>query len=141
MQTFFHEPTSLVVLKRGESLQEKLSEVARERKCKSAWINVIGGAMNVTLGFYDLASREYKWQEFDEELEITGLQGNLVWLDGEPFWHIHGTFGRGDYSIIGGHVKELTVGLTAEVSLTPIDEPLTRSYDEETGLKLICSLS
>ena len=119
----------------------KLSEVAREQGLKSAWVNVIGGAGAVTLGFYDLGAREYKWQEFDEELEITGLQGNLVWVDSQPFWHIHGTFSRADYSVIGGHVQELTVGLTAEISLTPIDESLTRQYDEETGLKLICPLA
>lgn len=141
MQTFTHKPTTLLVLKRGESLMEKLSEYARGQNLKSAWVNVIGGADGVTLGFYNLDAREYVWKEFDEELEITGLQGNLVWLDGEPFWHIHGTFGRSDFSTISGHVKDLRIGLTAEVALTPIDEPLTREYDEETGLKLICPLS
>ena len=119
---------------------EKLSEVAHEQKLKSAWAHIIGGAGAVTLGFYDLETREYKWRQFDEELEITGLQGNLVWLDGAPFWHMHGTFSRADYSVIGGHVKDLVVGLTAEISLVLIDESLTRQYDEETGLKLICPL-
>ena len=140
MKSFIKEGCSLLVLKRGESLVEQLGNFAREQKLKSAWINIIGGAANVTLGFYDLGAREYKWQEFDEELEITGLQGNLVWLDDEPFWHVHGTFSRIDYSVIGGHIKELTVGLTAEVILKPIEESLTREYDEETGLKLICPL-
>ncbi|TAH33547.1 DNA-binding protein [Candidatus Saccharibacteria bacterium] len=140
MQTFFHDPTGLIVLKRGESLVDKLVEVAKTRQLKSAWANIIGGASSVTLGFYSLGARDYKWQTLDEELEITGLQGNLVYLEGDPFWHLHGTFSRGDYSVIGGHVKDLIVGLTAEILLMPMEESLARAYDEETGLKLICRL-
>lgn len=49
---------------------------------------------------------------FDEQLEIVNLTGDLVWVDGEPFWHIHGTFSRRDFRIISGHVTELDVGLT-----------------------------
>ena len=127
----------MYVLKKGEELHEQLNVVASERGLSSAWMNGVGGASSVTLGFYNPETREYQWQGFDEPLEIISLQGNLAIVDGEPFWHIHGTFGRSDYSTISGHVKRCVIGLTGEVSITPIDANLTRTYDDETGLNLI----
>ena len=34
-------------------------------------------------------------------------------------------------------MKEMTVGLTCELLVTPLDAPLTRRFDDETGLKLL----
>ena len=31
----------------------------------------------------------------------------------------------------------MTVGLTCELLITPLDTPLTRTFDDETGLKLL----
>lgn len=128
---------TILVLKKGEELAESLSKYAVERNLKGAWINVIGGASNVTLGFYNSTNRDYTWLNFEEQLEIVGLQGNLAYVEGEPFWHIHGVFSREDGSTIAGHVKSCIIGLTGEVYLTPHNTLLTRRYDEETGLKLI----
>lgn len=61
----------------------------------------------------------------------------MAWVDSEPFWHVHGTFGSWDLAGVGGHVKEMVVGLTCELLVTPLDGPLTRIFDDETGLKLI----
>lgn len=127
----------LLVLKKGEELMEILNAYAVENNLKGGWVNIIGGAASVTLGYYRHNTNEYKWQTFDEPLEIIGLQGNLAYIDGEPFWHIHGTFSRVDYSVIGGHVKDCVIGLTGEVSLTPHAKQLTRIFDDDTGLKLL----
>lgn len=128
------------ILKKGEELHEQLNIVASEYNLSSAWMNGIGGASSVTLGFYNPETRQYQWQDFDEPLEIISLQGNLVITDGQPLWHIHGTFGRSDYTTISGHVKLCVIGLTGELSITPIDASLTRKYDDETGLNLIASI-
>jgi len=137
MQTFLSTPTSLYVLKKGEELMAQLEVVARERSLSSAWVNIIGGASAVTLGYYNPEAREYQWTDFNEPLEILGLSGNLAIVDGKPMWHIHGTFGRADSSVLGGHVRSCTIGLTGEIALTPIDAKLTRTYDGETGLNLL----
>ncbi|KHK96011.1 hypothetical protein LK09_16770 [Microbacterium mangrovi] len=129
--------TYLLVLRKGEELIEQLAGFAAAERMQGAWVDIVGGASAVTLGYYDPSAREYQWQEFTEPLEIVGARGDLAIIDGRPAWHIHGTFSRADYSVLGGHVKACTIGLTGEVLLTPRQRPLTRVYDEETGLKLL----
>ncbi|MGE5298823.1 MAG: PPC domain-containing DNA-binding protein [Acidobacteriota bacterium] len=137
MKVFPSQNAILLVLNRGEKLHAKLQEFAREHELKGAWVQGLGGSGMMTLGYYNLAEREYEWREYSDNLEILSLHGNLAWVDGEPFWHIHGSFGGRDFASIGGHVKEMTVGLTCELLITPLDTPLTRRFDDETGLKLL----
>lgn len=125
-------------MERGQELHELLGNYARKHDVKSAWLNGLGGAGHVTLGYYNLNKKEYEWREFDENLEILSLQGNLAIVDGEPFWHIHGVFGGSDYQTVGGHVKQLTISLTGELHITPLDTSITRRFDDVTGLKLVC---
>jgi len=137
MQQFDHTNTHLLVLAKSEELIENLDTFALKQKPKSAWLCGLGGSQKLTLGFYDPQKREYEWTEYHEPLEILSLQGNLSWIDGKPFWHIHGVFSGKDDKAIGGHVKELQVGLTGELFITPMPTPLTRLFDDETGLKLL----
>ena len=137
MKVFPSQNATLLVLNRGEKLHAKLQEFAREHELKGAWVQGLGGSGVMTLGYYNLAEREYEWREYSDNLEILSLQGNLAWVDGEPFWHIHGSFGDRDFASVGGHVKEMTVGLTCELLVTPLDTSHTRRFDDETGLKLL----
>lgn len=137
MKSFPVLAQTILVLQKGEELIESLSKYATDQNLKSAWVNVIGGASSVTLGFREPDLKEYFWKEFNEPLEIIGLQGNLAYVDGQPIWHIHGTFSKADYSVIGGHVKTCTIGLTGEVFLKQHDHEIIRKFDKETGLNLI----
>lgn len=126
----------LVKLSKGELLIENLLKIVKKEAIKGAWISGLGGTLWAELGYYDLETQEYIWQQFDDVPEITSLQGNVAWKDGEPILHIHGTFSKKDFSAIGGHVKELAVGGTCEVLLHRWyeEDGLTRSTDSETGL-------
>ena len=137
MKVFPSQNATLLVLKRGEELHAKLQEFAREHELKGAWVQGLGGSGTMTLGYYNLAEREYEWREYSDNLEILSLQGNLAWVDDEPFWHIHGSFGGRDFASVGGHVKEMVVGLTCELLITPLDAVITRMFDDETGLELL----
>lgn len=128
----------LVRLDKGEKLVESLTKLAKQEKLPSCWVNVIGGALSAEVGYYNLPKKEYEWHNVVELVEITGLQGNLTWDGEEPKWHLHGTFSKSDLSVVGGHVRELIVGGTCEIMLHKwYKEPLTRSEDKETGLKLL----
>ena len=130
--------STVLILERGEELQESLATFVTESGVKSAWLSGLGGTMNVTLGFYDIESKSYRWREFEEPLEIVSLTGNLSLSDGKPFWHIHGVFSGKDYRAVGGHVKSMTVGLTCELHLSRISSELHRDrHDDVTGLTLI----
>lgn len=127
----------IIVLDPGEELHQVLSDYAKTNGLQSGWIQAIGTAKNVVLGFYDKDTKQFKWQEFNQTLEIVSLSGNLSVVDGEPYWHIHGVFSGSDYTPIAGHVKELVVGLTCEVYFRSIKSPLTRRFDDHTGLNLL----
>lgn len=127
----------LLILKRGEELFTELNNFAKQNNLSSAWLSGLGGSEGLTLGYYDLDKKDYKWQDHGERLEIVSLTGNLSLVDGEPFWHIHGVFSGDDYKSISGHVKYLKIGLTGEVFVTALPNKLTRRPDETTGLKLI----
>ncbi len=137
MQQLSNTHGDLVVINRGEEIMAQLACYAKARNLKSAWMSGLGGAGKLTLGFYNIETKAYEWKEFDEPMEILNLTGNLSWVDGKPFWHVHGTFSGRDFQAVGGHVKELVVGLTCEILITPLDTSLTRTFDDETGLKLL----
>jgi len=137
MQHIPSNTSHLLVLERGEELHESLARFSSENNLRAAWLAGIGGASSVELGFYDLALRDYSWRTLDETLEIVSLTGNLSIVDGKPFWHIHGVFSNKDYQALGGHVRSMTVGLTCELHITPLNIALTRNLDSTTGLKLL----
>jgi predicted DNA-binding protein with PD1-like motif len=68
---------------------------------------------------------------------VVSFQGNAALKDGAPFLHIHGVFGRQDFSVYGGHVKEARVRPTLEVWLRTENVPVRRTRDEATGLDLL----
>lgn len=137
MKRFPNTQGDLLVIERGEEVHARLMDYTKTAQLQSGWLSGLGGASSVTLGFYNIATRQYEWTTFEEPLEIVNLTGNLAWIDGEPFWHIHGTFSGQDLRAISGHVKELVIGLTGELLITPLETPLTRRYDDATGLKLL----
>jgi predicted DNA-binding protein with PD1-like motif len=126
-------------LEKDELLIEKLTAFMADVKLSGAWVNGLGGAQWTELGFYDLSAKKYKWQRVEELLEVTALQGNIAWQNGQPALHLHGTFTNARYQALGGHVKELCVGGTVELFLHKVfeDQPLERRLDEATGLNLL----
>lgn len=128
----------MVRLQKGEQLIASLTKLVETENIPSCWVSIIGGASIVTLKFYDLEKKEYLSKRFDEDLEITGIQGNLAWVDGKPTFHLHGTFSKRDFTAFGGHVEDLTVAGTCEVFLHKwYAGNLTRSKDNEVGLNLL----
>lgn len=137
MQQYENSSSTLLVINRGEEVMAHLNAFAKEHQLQSAWVSGLGGAGSVTLGFYNLTTRDYEWTTCSDPLEILNLTGNLSWVDGEPFWHVHGTFSGQDLQALGGHVQSLDVALTCELLVTPLQTAMTRNYDEATGLKLL----
>lgn len=138
MNSYVSLQGTVIIIERGEELVASLASYTKDRGLSSAWLQSgLGGADSATLSFYDIETKAYIDKTFDEPLEIVSLQGNLSWVSGEPFWHVHGTFGTRSYQTVSGHVKALRIALTGELLLIPLETQLTRSDDETTGLKLI----
>lgn len=128
----------IVRIEKGEELISTLTKFIKENDVPTCWVSGLGATSDVTLGFYWLDKQEYSWKKFEELMEVTSLQGNISWIDGEPMLHIHGSFSKSDMSAVGGHVKNLVAGGTLEIFLHRwYGDKLTRTQDDEIGLKLL----
>lgn len=128
----------IIRLEKGERLGKAMAQLARETKVRGGWLNGLGGAQEVTLGFYHLDKKEYTWRTFSGLREVLSLTGNLARdADDNLVFHLHGVFGDSQFQTIGGHVKDLTVGATLELFLHRTYKPLHRKIDEAVGLPLL----
>lgn len=130
--------TYILILEKNENLMTSLdSFFSKYPQISSLWINGIGGANKVEISFFDPKNQEYTNKTFEEDIEILSLQGNLSFKDGNPHWHIHGVFSNKKYEVFGGHVQDISIGLTGEIFLTPFSQKLSRSLDKKTGVQTI----
>lgn len=128
----------VIRLQKGERLGAALGQFMAETRLPGAWLSGIGAASGVELGFFNLASKEYKWRTFSSMMEVASLGGNLAYDDrGKMMFHLHGVFADDEYGTVGGHVRDLTVGATLELFVHRTYVPLKRAYDGETCLQLL----
>lgn len=126
-----------LILKRGEPVIESITNVARAESIENALISGLGAVTDIRCGYYDLRSKEYHFRDYPELYEVVSLAGNIALKEGQPFVHLHAVFTDHENHAFGGHVQEMTVGVTLEVALTLLPTAHARQYDEETGLHLI----
>jgi predicted DNA-binding protein with PD1-like motif len=132
------EPMARIyTLSEGTSLVEGILDIARKEQIKTARVEAIGTVNKLTLGFYNRRVKKYEEHKFEEQLEVTGLLGNITLKDGKPFLHAHATFGRRDASVVGGHVLSATVSPLLEVVITATENTARRRFDEALGLNTI----
>lgn len=130
----------ILVLQKGENLFESILRCADAANIQSAILQGLGALDDVTVAYYDLDSKSYHSKTFTGMYELISLNGNLSMAEGKRFIHIHAALGREDFSVIGGHIMDATVGPSVELAITPLDSAIYREYNEEIGLKLMCPL-
>jgi len=121
----------------GDNLNEQIVVWANSNNVKSGFFHGLGGAIQVTLGFYSLAERQYHFIDIEEPLEIVSLHGNLSQKDGNLKIHAHGTVADSSFKTKGGHIKNMVTGPTLELLVTPFSQILQRRPDDEIGLDLL----
>jgi len=124
-------------LRAETSLTEGLLAIAKRQRIKTAGIEAIGGVNRLRLGYYNSKARRYEEHEYDEFMEVASLIGNVTLKDEQPFLHLHGTFGKRDMSVIGGHVISGTVFPLLEALFTETVNRALRRFDEKSGLNEI----
>ncbi len=127
----------LFSLKAGSVLPDAIVDLARKEKIHTAKVEAIGGVEGVKLAYFNHKTKKYEEHYYEEFMEVTGLLGNVTSKDGEPFLHVHGTFGRRDMSTVGGHLVSAKVMPVLEVILSPTRNKALRRFDEGTGLNLV----
>ena len=131
------ERTFVVVLDKGDEVLEGLTAFASQQRLRASHLTAIGALRDVTLGYFDPATRAYREIPVTEQVEVLSLLGVLT-LDGEkPKLHAHIVVGRADGSTRGGHLLGGHVWPTLEVVVEELPRHLQRRTDPETGLALI----
>lgn len=126
----------VIKLRPGERLSEVIEQFAQETKIEGAWVEGLGAAKEVTLGFYDLEHRQYHWQTFEGLRELASLTGNLALdQDGKIMLHAHGVLSDSEYKTVAGHIKDLVAGATVELFIHRMQQPLKRKLDPAVGLQ------
>lgn len=116
-----------------------LSEFAKENGIKAAHITGLGAASKLVIAYYNLETKEYEKKTFEEDVEILSLNGNIgVKEGGDAVVHVHGVFGKRDFSTFGGHIFEMTISGAGEIHINSFGGAICRAFDRETGLTLMC---
>ena len=124
-------------MEKGEEIMASIISFCHENNIRNGTITAIGAAKNLKLGYYDILSGKYICEDFEDEYEITSLNGNISLLDGNPFPHIHIQISGRDFKCIGGHLFSAIVSITCEFIIESFDSGFSRKADTETGLNLI----
>lgn len=129
--------TRIYSLKAGAKVPEDIISIAKRARLSTASVEAIGGVNKLRLAYFNHETKKYEEHDFEEFLEVTSLLGNITLKDGKPFLHVHGTFGRKDLGVLGGHVVSATVFPLLEVVITPTKNRALRKFDGELGLNVI----
>lgn len=131
------EKTFIVMLDPGEEAVSCLLSVARDLGVTAGRFTGLGAFSNVTLGFFNIETKNYEPIEIREQVEVVTLTGNFAMQGNEVRLHPHVVVSKRDGSAWGGHLLEAQVRPTLEVMVTVDPARLQRRTDTETGLPLL----
>ena len=128
--------TYVVRLQRGEEVLACLRELCEKESISLGTVSAIGAVNHVVVGVYRVDEQKYVANTFDGVTELTSLMGNITEKDGEPYLHLHATFGDLTGKVIGGHLNEAVVSATCELFVRKVEGHVGRRLDPETGLNI-----
>ena len=128
--------TYVVRLQRGEEVLACLRELCEKESISLGTVSAIGAVNHVVVGVYRVDEQTYVANTFDGVMELTSLMGNITEKDGEPYLHLHATFGDLTGKVIGGHLNEAVVSATCELFVRKVEGHVGRRLDPETGLNI-----
>jgi len=131
------ERTFVAVFDKDDEVVEGLTAFARRQTLRTSHVTAIGALKDVTLGYFDPVTKNYRKIPVREQVEVLSLLG-VITLDGElPKLHAHIVVGGADGNARGGHLLKAHVWPTLEVVIEEVPHYLQRRTDPETGLALI----
>jgi predicted DNA-binding protein with PD1-like motif len=124
-------------LESGDDILQSVRQFATAKRLGASLIEGIGSLSKVKLGHYDFKTKQYRYETFEDDLEILNLSGNIASMNRRPLPHVHVTLGRRDFSVIGGHLDEGSSANMVEISISKLPGKLLKSRDEELGLNVL----
>ena len=124
-------------LESGDDIVKSLRQFATTKRLGASLLEGIGSLSKVKLGHYDFRTKQYRYETFEDDLEILNLSGNIASMDRKPLPHVHVTLGRRDFSVIGGHLDEGSSANMVEIGLWRFPGKLVKAKDAEIGLNVL----
>lgn len=122
---------------RGEEVMTELKKFIAAQGIRACSWNGIGAFSSAVLSYYSLKNKRYEDHSYGEDCEIISLSGNAGQKGEEIVMHAHGVFSGEDMKAFGGHVKELVVSVTCEVTLRVFEGVIEREYSDGLGVNLL----
>lgn len=130
--------TFALIFETGDEAAAGLADFVRAQKVRAAHFTAIGAFREVTLGYFDWETKEYRKIPVREQVEVLSLVGDVaLGPDVTPTVHAHVVVGKSDGTAHGGHLLEAYVRPTLELILVESPRHLQKRHDPETGLALI----
>jgi len=124
-------------LESGDDILQSLRQFAAKKRLGASLLEGIGSLSKVKLGHYDFKTTPYKYEAFEDDLEIVNLAGNIATMNSQPLPHVHVTLGRRDFSVIGGHLDEGSSANMVEIGIWKLHGKLLKAKDEAIGLNVL----
>jgi len=124
-------------LESGDDILKSLRQFATSKRIGASLVEGIGSLSKVKLGHYDFKTKQYRYETFEDDLEILNLSGNIASMNRQPLPHVHVTLGRRDFSVIGGHLDEGSAANMVEIGIWKLPGKLLKAKDEQIGLNVL----
>jgi uncharacterized protein len=122
----------------GEEVVASLTRLVAEEQVQLGCVSALGAANDVTIGIFDTVKKEYCSRRCQGQFEISALVGNVTRKDGEPYLHLHITFGNPvTGEVYAGHLSSCTISATLELFLQVWDGQVGRAFSDTVGLNLL----
>lgn len=122
---------------RGEEVVSALRQFCHHERIDGGFFHGLGACSHLKLAYYNLETKKYQEKEFNQDLEIANVTGNVAVMANDLIIHMHGTFSDESMKAVAGHVVAMKAGGTCEIMLTRFEQEINRKLDPETGLKLL----
>lgn len=117
----------------GQELRSSIEEYCRKNDLAAASIvTCVAGVKNPTLRMAGATPRQQDIRRFEGDYEVVSLVGTLADFKS----HLHISVSNTEGAVFGGHLKEVRVVWTAEVTILNDDQAeFSREHDSETGFE------
>lgn len=124
----------ILELNSGDDLLVSISQCAQAAKLQGASISGLGQLHDPTLAYFTSNPNDKPTlKTFPGYYELASLTGNISANGNSYYTHAHAALADKEFHGITGHVDNAKVGLTAEITITPLSAPVKRTVDAKTG--------
>lgn len=118
-------------LDKGDEIIACVKDVATKENIRLASVSGIGGTDDVLVGVFNIGKHAYDEFKLTGTHEITSLTGNINTMNDEVYTHLHITLAGKGGNVVGGHLLNCVISLTAEIFISVIDGRVDRKKDED----------